>query len=200
MPAILNATSPRPRVVPLFLMVTMASLATLAALVLLAAPARAQAAPRPVPCQERDEARQLDFWIGTWDVLHPETGDTMGVNVIEPALDGCALMERWTGAGGSSGQSMNFYDPQRRTWRQVWVSDRGNVLDYRQGELGSSGMRFQGLTISPAGDTTHQQLTFTPVATDTVRQVFEVSLDRGASWETTWVGVYVRRGGSPGAR
>lgn len=191
MPAIPNAMSPRPLLSTLFLMAVMAALG------LPAAPARAQTPADPVSCQEREEARQLDFWIGRWDVLHPETGDTMGVNVIEPALDGCALMERWTGAGGSSGQSMNFYDPQRRTWRQVWVSDRGNVLDYRQGELTSSGMRFQGITISPAGDTTHQKLTFVPVAADTVRQVFEVSRDSGASWETTWVGVYVRRGGAP---
>lgn len=176
----------------------MAMVVTLTALGLPPASARAQSASDAVPCQEREEARQLDFWIGSWDVLHPETGDTLGVNTIEPDLSGCVLMERWTGAGGSSGQSVNFYDPQRHTWRQVWVSDRGNVLDYRQGELTTSGMRFQGITISPAGDTTHQKLTFVPVAADTVRQVFEVSRDRGASWDTTWVGVYVRRDDSPG--
>ena len=139
-----------------------------------------------------EPARQLDFWIGTWDVYDPE-GEVVGVNVIERQLGGCMLLESWTGAGGSSGKSMNFWDPQRRTWRQVWVSDRGNVLDYRRGEYRDGAMRFRGVTIGEAGDTTHQKLTFFDVAPDTVRQVFEASSDGGESWETTWVGVYVRR-------
>ena len=145
------------------------------------------------PCRHSPEARQLDFWIGTWDVHNPETGRVVGVNAIEPMLNGCALLESWTGAGGSSGTSLNFYDPQRKTWRQVWVSDRHNVLDYRQGELRDGAMRFSGLTIDAAGDTTLQRLTFFDVAPDTVRQLFESSKDGGESWSADWVGIYVRR-------
>lgn len=145
------------------------------------------------PCRSSEPARQLDFWIGHWDVYDPE-GEQVGENVIEPLLKDCALLESWTGAGGSSGKSLNFYDPQRRTWRQVWVSDRGNVLDYRTGEYRDGAMRFRGLTIDEAGDTTLQTLTFEEVSPDTVRQVFEASRDGGATWDTTWVGVYVRRG------
>ena len=102
-------------------------------------------------------------------------------------------MESWTGARGSSGKSMNFWDPQRRTWRQVWVSDRGNVLDYRQGEYRDGAMRFQGITINAQGDTTLQKLTFHNVAADTVRQVFEASTDGGETWNVTWDGIYVKR-------
>jgi hypothetical protein len=145
------------------------------------------------PCRHSPEARQLDFWVGTWDVHHPETGQRLGENVIEPMLKDCALMENWTGGSGSSGKSLNFYDPQRKTWRQVWVSDRGNVLDYRDGAFSDGAMRFQGITLSESGDTTWQRLTFVDVAPDTVRQVFEASRDGGATWDTTWVGVYVRR-------
>lgn len=170
----------------------------LAALLVLTAVALPRSASGQTPtdraaCSDSEEARQLDFWIGAWDVLHPETGDTLGRNVIEPDLDRCVLLERWTGAGGSSGMSMNFYDPQRKTWRQVWVSDRGNILDYRHGELRDSAMHFTGVTLDPAGDTTFQKLIFMPVSPDTVRQVFQASTDRGSSWETTWVGIYIRR-------
>lgn len=175
---------------PILLAVTLAALALAAS----APPAAAQQAPDPDRCRNSEEARQLDFWIGTWDVFNPE-GEEAGVNVIEPMLNHCALMESWTGARGSSGRSLNFYDPQRKTWRQVWVSDIGMVLDYRQGELRDGAMRFQGLTINPEGDTTLQKLTFEPLAPDSVLQVFEASTDRGASWDTTWVGLYVKREG-----
>lgn len=145
------------------------------------------------PCRHSEEARQLDFWIGTWDVYNPRNGQKMGVNVVEPTLKGCALIENWTGAGGSSGKSLNFFDPQRKTWRQVWVSDLQNVLDYRHGEFRDGAMRFSGMTLDPAGDTTLQKLTFVDVAPDTVRQVFESSSDGGQTWSTDWVGIYVRR-------
>ena len=144
------------------------------------------------PCLHSEEARKFDFWEGRWQVYDPQSGQQQGVNVVERILNGCALMENWTGGGGSSGKSMNFYDPQRKTWRQVWVSDRANVLDYREGHFSDGAMRFSGITISPQGDTTLQKLTFHAVAEDTVRQVFEVSNDGGESWRTTWVGVYVR--------
>lgn len=178
---------------------TLARYVGLAALLVLSTgavpvPASGQAPTGRTACRDSEEARQLDFWIGTWDVVHPETGATLGRNVIEPDLERCVLLERWTGAGGSSGMSMNFYDPQRKTWRQVWVSDRGNVLDYRHGELRDSAMHFSGLTLDAAGDTTLQKLIFMPLSPDTVRQTFQTSIDRGGSWKTTWVGVYIRRG------
>lgn len=176
---------------------TSGALAALAALVLGVAtgPAAAQDAPDPDGCRERPESRQLDFWIGTWDVVHPEDGRTLGVNVIQPVegLNHCALLESWTGVRGLQGKSLNFYDPQRRTWRQVWVDGAGNVLDYRDGALVDGAMHFSGLTISADGDTTLQKLIFQPVSADTVRQTFESSKDGGATWTRDWVGIYVRR-------
>lgn len=178
------------------LMVAVA-LAALGAFGPAASPLSAQSPAQAEPCRDSPQARQLDFWIGTWDVYHPESGQKMGENVIEPMLEGCALLESWTGAGGSSGKSLNFYDPQRKTWRQVWVSDMATVLDYRHGEYRDGAMRFEGITIGEDGDTTLQKLLFFDVSPDTVRQVMESSTD-GEGWSTDWVGIYVRRGSSPG--
>ena len=180
------------------LVVTALAAATLAAAG--AAPASAQQAPDPDRCRNTPEFRQLDFWIGTWDVVHPDSGRQLGVNVIEPMLNDCALMENWTATRGGTGKSLNFYDPQRRTWRQVWVDAFGSVLDYREGEFRDGAMRFSGITIGPAGDTTLQKLIFHHVAADTVRQVFESSKDRGATWTTDWVGLYIRRPAPPEGR
>ena len=181
------ARLPRPSATSLVL------LAALAAAAAAAGPAAAQQAPDPDVCRDRPESRQLDFWIGTWDVYHPETGAKLGVNTIEPMLNDCALMENWTSERGTSGKSLNFWDPQRKTWRQIWVDAFGNVLDYREGEYRDRALHFSGITISPQGDTTLQKLIFHSVSPDTVRQVFESSKDRGATWSTDWVGIYVRR-------
>lgn len=145
------------------------------------------------PCRYAPEARQFDFWIGTWDVFHPVTGQKLGENRIEEHLNGCLLQENWTGGMGSSGKSMNFYDPAEKTWRQVWVADGYNVLDYTAGEYRDGAMRFQGRTRSPQGAVVLQRLTFHHVAADTVRQVFESSRDDGATWTEDWVGIYIRR-------
>ncbi|HUG39915.1 MAG TPA: hypothetical protein VMM12_05500 [Longimicrobiales bacterium] len=189
------------RLVPRTLSLAPVLAVVLAAAGVLAAGADAQQAPDPERCRTHPEWRQLDFWIGTWDVVHPEDGRPLGVNVIEPVLNHCALVERWTAARGGTGTSLNFYDPQRRTWRQVWVDAFGNVLDYRAGEFRDRAMRFSGVSLGPDGDSTFQKLTFHHVAADTVRQVFESSKDRGATWTVDWVGIYIRTAPpDPGAR
>lgn len=166
----------------------------------LTAPVTAQEPPDPERCRTQSEWRQFDFWIGTWDVVHPGDGRKLGVNVIEPILNDCALIENWTSARGGTGKSLNFYDPQRRTWRQVWVDAFGAVLDYRQGEFRDRAMHFSGITIGPSADTTFRKLTFYHLATDTVRQVFESSTDGGATWTEDWAGLYVRRPAGGGSR
>ena len=54
---------------------------------------------------------ELDFWVGEWDV---QVGGRMaGTNRIEKILDGCAVMEFWTGADGGEGRGGHREAP---TW------------------------------------------------------------------------------------
>jgi hypothetical protein len=160
--------------------------------------ARAQAAPAVrYPCRTMPEARQFDFWIGTWDVTpwqvaNPTPQQKMGVNEVYPILEHCAISENWEGARGGKGKSYNFHDPRLKKWRQVWIADGGGVLDYT-GEFSDGAMRFLGWNLDPQGNRLEQKLTFFAVAPDTVRQLFEVSSDGGKSWKPTFDGRYVRR-------
>ena len=144
------------------------------------------------PCEHLPEARQFDFWIGTWDVF-AANGVKQGTNRIEKILRGCALQENWTGGFGREGKSLNFFEPQRRTWRQVWVADANSVLDYTAGRYENNAMTFTGRTLSPKGDTVYQKLIFRNLQPDTVHQIFESSTDKGQTWTQTWFGIYVRR-------
>ena len=87
--------------------------ATPAALLIALAPspATAQSAP-PATCAEGGRYADFDFWVGEWDVFIPN-GRQAGTNRIEKVEQGCLLVEHWTGAGGSTGTSVNFYDPGR---------------------------------------------------------------------------------------
>lgn len=145
------------------------------------------------PCHAREEAKQFDFWIGKWNVT--VGGRQAGVNEVYPILEHCVIYENWSGAQGGNGKSFNFWDAQRNHWRQVWVADGGNVLEYT-GEYRDGAMRFEGFTLTASGDTVLQKLTFFNVAPDTVRQLFEASQDGGQTWQATFDGLYVKAANS----
>jgi hypothetical protein len=161
------------------------------ALLAWALPAHAQ----PWDCGSERMNRELDFWIGDWDVY--ADGELAGRNRIEPSLDGCVLIERWTSAAGASGVSLNWVDRSTGStprWRQLWVDQHGMTLDYTHGEYAEGAMRFQGHTVGEDGERVVQRLTLIQVAPDTVRQQFASSTDGGENWESGWEGLYVRRG------
>lgn len=146
------------------------------------------------PCRADPVSREFDFWVGEWEVY--ANGQRAGTNVVEPILEGCALLENWTNVGGREGKSFNWVDRstfREPRWRQLWVADQGNTLDYYHGRYADGAMRFHGHTFSPQGDSIPQKLTFHNVHPDTVRQVFEQSNDGGATWVVTWEGLYVRK-------
>jgi hypothetical protein len=154
--------------------------------------------PPPTPCLESEIRRQFDFWLGTWDVspwnVPAAEAPRIGVNVITSIERGCALLEKWTSARGITGRSFNWYDTNLRTWRQLWIAQTGNTLDYSRGEYRDGAMRFLGYTIDAAGARTEQRLTFFNIHRDTVRQLFETSTDSGRTWAPSFDGRYVRRG------
>jgi len=150
--------------------------------------ARASAAP----CRQRPRNRELDFWIGDWDVY--QNGQKVGFNSIQLILGECVLIENWTSALGSGGKSFNWVDRSSgpETWRQLWVSDIGGTLDYYRGELRDRTMVFEGHTLGQQGDTIFQQLSFVHVDDHTVEQIFATSPDR-STWTPNWRGLYIRR-------
>jgi hypothetical protein len=159
-----------------------------------AAAAAAQApaaAPAPAPCQAGGRYADFDFWVGEWDVLTPD-GQQAGTNSIEKAERGCLLVERWTGAGGSTGTSVNFYDPARVRWRQLWVSPSGGLIEI-EGGLRDGSMVLEGELIQRDGTRQPFRGTWTPNDDGSVRQHFETSADGSDSWATWFDGNYVRR-------
>jgi hypothetical protein len=147
------------------------------------------------PCRRGAEAHQFDFWVGDWVVTPwgaPASVAPIGHNTITAQLEHCMLLEEWTAANGSTGKSMNFWDTNRKVWRQVWIDGSSQSLDY-EGQFSDNAMRFTGWTLNASGARVMQKLTFFRISADTVRQLFEASADNGATWRNTFDGRYVRR-------
>jgi hypothetical protein len=167
-----------------------AALAIVTASSLSAAPAEAQSPP-PAPCEAGGPYADFDFWVGEWDVSVPD-GRRAGTNSIEKAEQGCLLVERWTGARGGTGTSMNYYDPAKSRWQQLWVSSNGVVIEI-EGGLRDGSMVLAGALTSADGTSQPFRGTWTPSADGSVRQHFEISADDGRTWATWFDGRYVRR-------
>ncbi len=162
----------------------------LLSLLALAVPALAQPALPPVL---PPEARQFDFWLGEWEVTAPD-GKPEGTNRIEAIAGGAGLLENWTGhpqAGGGTGKSLNAYNQSRHQWQQFWIGSGGGVLELA-GQLVRGEMVLVGDHIV-AGRQISERITWTPNADGTVRQHWEQSADRGATWTTVFDGRYRKK-------
>lgn len=142
------------------------------------------------PCKFRAEHKQLDFWVGDWDVKTPQ-GQLAGTNTIQRLEDGCLILENWTGSQGGTGKSMNFYNAATDKWRQTWVSSAGGVTEY-EGSYRDGAMRYEGES-TRNGTKLKLRLTFFDLGPDRVRQFAEQSADAGKTWTVTYDFTYIRR-------
>jgi hypothetical protein len=136
------------------------------------------------PCMHSDSHRQFDFWLGEWTVHFTANDVQAGTNTIRMDEDGCVIRESWKSAYGSTGSSLNFYDPATDKWTQIWTNSAGNVTHY-SGGLVDGAMVFEGTNYPLNGEPFPNRMTLTPNDDGTVRQLIERSDDSGETW-TVW--------------
>lgn len=136
--------------------------------------------------------RAFDFWLGEWDVTDNVTGNLAGSNSIRRLEDGCLLLESWTGAGGSTGTCVNYYNPEQGQWRQLWVSAGRYSIDIVGGMVGES-MRLTGTIYPFDGSSARFRGTWTPGDDGSVRQFFEQYNEDTERWDVWFDGRYVAR-------
>lgn len=143
------------------------------------------------PCEYAPAHRQFDFWVGEWDVYSP-TGQVAGTNSIQKAESGCVLLEKWTGAGGGGGSSINYYNPETEKWVQHWVASTYFGI-FEGGLQEENVMHLSGKVIPVNGASYLLRGTWSLLPDGRVRQFFEQSNDDGATWATWFDGYYVRK-------
>lgn len=145
------------------------------------------------PACTRAEYRQFDFWLGEWNVTLPN-GRAAGTNHIQSINAGCGLREEWKGAGGSTGTSLNAFDPVSGRWHQTWIGSDGTLL-LLDGGLRDGAMELSGVTTGADGAKTLHRIRWRPLGGPpaAVRQLWESSTDDGKTWTVAFDGKYERR-------
>lgn len=143
----------------------------------------------PPPC-EGEHYRDFDFWIGEWRVADL-AGTYQGRNLITAEEGGCLLVERWTSAQGTTGQSYNYYNPGTDEWRQIWVSG-SIVIDYTGGLTDTGSMKLVGAITTRDGVSAPFTGEWTVNADGTVTQHFEQQDTETGEWAVWFTGVYTR--------
>jgi hypothetical protein len=142
------------------------------------------------PCDSLPEYRQLDFWVGEWDVT--DQGKKIAESSIQRIVGQCIIFENYSEPPDYTGKSFNFYDASLKKWLQTWVDNGGNVSEFA-GEFKDGAMRLEGETHRANGRRVLRRMVLSPLEGGRVRQYSERSLDEGKTWGVAYDYVYVRR-------
>ncbi len=151
----------------------------------------ARARKNAFPCLDDPRSRELDFWVGEWNV-QDRAGNHVGESSVQRILGDCVIFENWSGAFGDHGKSFNSFNSVEGWWQQNWVSDSGQTTDFTHGVREGNAMIYQG--IGHKGATTYPtKLTFFDLGHDQVRQLSEFSTDGGKTWAVGYDFIYTRK-------
>jgi len=147
------------------------------------------------PCNSTPGYRQMDFWVGTWEVQ--TTGTPKGTpgaakNVIEKVLNGCALWENWEPPPAiGHGKGLHVFNFTLEKWEQHWVTASGSVVNF-YGEFKDGKMRYTTEPTLPNGTKATRVTTIYPIDKDTVRQHGDQTTDGGKTWTPVFDLTYYR--------
>ena len=162
-------------------------------ILLLAALALSAPATAQTPCADA-EARQLDFWLGEWDLTW-QGGE--GTNSITRRFGDCVIEENFAGdmpAGLFEGHSVSVWNPQLGQWQQTWVDNQGGYLTFTGGLDQDGVMRLYGPERELAdGRRAITRMSWVDVREESLNWHWERSFDGGATWEMVWLIHYQRR-------
>ena len=151
--------------------------------------------PQITPCRATEVSRNLDFWVGDWDVY--VGNDLAGRDTVERILGGCAVTERWNGGAGDEGMSLFAYDARKDLWTQTWVTSDsalpGGVKTKVLRAHSPTSTTFQGEIEGKSGAVYYDRTILTALPGGRVHQEIQVSRD-GVAWRAVFDAIYAPHG------
>lgn len=140
----------------------------------------------------------FDFWVGEWNIhwFGKDSVKETGTNKISRIMNDKVLQEDFkilTGANkGFAGMSWSVYVPQKNKWKQTWVDNAGNYMDFigsREGENRVFSREFL------RGDSARviQKMVFSQVTPMNFVWDWLSSTDGGKTWTNLWQLFYTRK-------
>lgn len=149
---------------------------------------------RPPPCAA-PEFRQMDFWVGRWEVrwdATPGNPGGRGTNTVTREYGGCVIQEAFDGgpvSGNLIGHSVSTYHAPLQRWRQTWVDNQGGYFALVGGLEGD---KFVLVSSRPNDNAPVERMVFEDIQADNFTWRWQTTPDGGASWTDQWVLHYTR--------
>lgn len=143
------------------------------------------------------EFRQLDFWVGVWDVrwdgsASQPAGD--GINTITHQLGKCVIQEHFEGGPSTNnliGHSVSTYHASPRLWRQTWVDNQGGYFALTGGPTNDGKFVLENTRLRE--EAPYLRMVFENITSNSLTWRWQRSGDKGANWTDSWVIYYTRR-------
>jgi len=155
-------------------------------------------------------ARAFDFWIGEWDITQKilrQDGSWLELPArtsVTASLDGCALIERWSGEvlffwegmerpETMKGLSVRAHDPESNAWNIHWMDTRSPRFGSPYvGTFAAGRGEFFREWETPQGPRVGR-ITFSEIRKNTVNWALAISTDERRTWQTMWTMAMRRR-------
>ncbi|HZO23010.1 MAG TPA: hypothetical protein VFB37_10960 [Steroidobacteraceae bacterium] len=140
----------------------------------------------PATCDSAQH-RQMDFWIGDWQVFDAQTRQLVGFDQVDKQYEGCVVRERLTfltdmyrRPGISvrlAGIAINRFDGE--SWLQMWADNQWGAIVLRGRAIGGGKMEFVSIVPSRERDV---KLVYEPQSDGTLRILQYVSPAGRGKW------------------
>jgi hypothetical protein len=154
--------------------------------------ARPASAAPDEPCATNAEARQLDYWLGDWTINVPGQGPS-ATSKVYLELEKCLVVESWQGEKDHRGMNMFAYASGEKSWRGMFVDNRGRAHIFDRGTVESGSAEFIGSSRGPNGEAILNRIRVVRLAGGKVEQSWDKSTDNGATWTNQFRLEYSRK-------
>lgn len=142
-------------------------------------------------CASNPQNRELDYWIGNWNIGAPGSSGNAH-STVSLSLDKCLVVENWDGGRGHSGENVFGYSADDKSWYGLFADNEGRVHVFTSGKVSSGSAQFEGASRGENGETVLNRVKIVRVNPDAVEQTWQKSSDNGATWEIVFRGEYSR--------
>jgi hypothetical protein len=138
------------------------------------------------------EHHRLDFWLGDWVISAPG-GAAGSTSTVSFSLDKCVVVERWGDGEEHKGENLFGYSADDRSWHGFFADNRGRVHVFVDGKVTAGVAEFRGPSTAEDGHTVVNRVRIILNHPNKVEQIWEKSIDNGATWTTAFRGEYTRK-------
>ena len=142
------------------------------------------------------EYRQLDFWVGEWDLSWTQADGSIGKgqNIISHDPYGnCVIMENFDGAPAMNfkGMSVSTFHKPAGLWRQAWVDDNGGYFSLYGGPQDDGTFKLDMERLTEAAP--YRRMVWKNIESDSLDWHWQGKTKEDDEWADLWVINYQRK-------